>query len=382
MADYDEDVAPAPGEAPEPLQEWLGSAPPEFRDHAAGMAAKLNDYLHRRDLADASRAAGNALVAQLEGVASDFAGMVAADPAAFDIARDLARDATALLVGTLPDGTPDRQEEIARDIDRELARSAVNSLAERDAGAARSMLERVRGYLPADEVEALGGYIGVMDKARQLDNQAQEIAAAEQRAQREDDTAWNYLAAIANPAGGVMFKPGWAQRVLADPALPPDTSAALISTHARLVEQGDAPASDPFLVRDVLLDIADGNARAPDALRYAGEDMRLADALTVAALANDPARAAAVVDVLDLAGRHLATFENGPAGEAAYERFVNWLLPAVRGGAVLDPNSKDYLLAGGRLQQFAPRPSDNVGAIVGEPAERRPLAEIFGGKRG
>lgn len=359
----------------------------QFADEAT---ARINDYVQRRDLADANRAAGEAFVANLGEMQQNYVGLVRDDPTAVHLALDLARLSTRAMVETVPNADPAHVDTIAGDMEREIARAAVGRLAEVDDGAARSMLgdSRLSALLPDEDRNHLSGYISAQSAARKIDNQAAARMAERAQAQQIDGRAWNYLAALADPeTGAVSTPPDWAKTLIADPALPPPVKAGLLDIYGRIERDGDAVATDPVVASRLVAALAgDGRVPPSEILTQAGDTMRLADALTLARMAGDPAqrgRIGAMAETLGEAERQLAPPENGPAGQIAYERFVNWLLPAVRGGANLDPGSQDYLLAGNRLQSFAPRATDAVVASVQTDIQnRRPLADIFGGMGG
>lgn len=381
MADeYDETTDPL-AEAVSLFQTPEGSA------YAGEAAARINDYLTRREIADANTAAGDAFVANLGAVQGNLASMVQSDPHAIDLALDLADLSVRSMVGTVPNADPATVEPIATDIQRGIARAGVRALAERHDGAARELLgrERIAGLL-GDEREALDGYISAQATARRIDQVASERMAARAQQQQADYHAWNYLGAMIDPASeDIRFPPGWAQRVMADPVIPAPQKAQLFDIYGKVERDGDVPASDPFSVSSLVFDLAQGASFSQgDILGRAGDDLRLTDALTLAKFAGDPAgrsQVAGLATVLGEAQRQLAAAENGPAGQSAYGRFVNWLLPVVRRGADLDPASPDYVLGGNRLQAFAPTAADMANIYI-PPAGgdgRTPLGDIFGG---
>jgi hypothetical protein len=89
----------------------------------------------------------------------------------------------------------------------------------------------------------------------------------------------------------------------------------------------------------------------------------------------------ALANTLNSAQSQIASPMNGPAGRAAYGRFTNWLMPALRGGGNLND-----LLQGNRLQQFAPtgddamagvRMAENAGGAAGiDPAKVQQLRNL------
>lgn len=378
------------GEAPaDPLTQFVGLFKTGTGQDLANEAAiRLNDYQTKRQIAESNLAAGQAFHNNLAEMRGNYIGMVQDDPAATHLALDLADLGTRSMVGTIPGVDPEHVQNISTGMQQDIARASVMSLADQHEGQARDMLanDRISGLL-GDEKDSLSGYIQSQAVARQIDAEAQQKAAQRAAVDQANQSAWRYMATITNPDTGEITPPaGWAQRLMADPSMPPHYKASLFDTYGRLTEQGDAPFSDPLSVHDVVRDAAAGSAAAPAVLARAGDDLRAADAVYLSRLAGDPSqqgRAAQLAAVLDQGKEALAGPENGPAGTRAFGDFTSWALSAARAGASLDPASKDYALQGNKLQQFAPRASYNVEAAVQvPPQDRRPLSEIFGGKPG
>lgn len=400
IGEYDTEQPAAP-----PAEEWRNAAPAAFQGVADESAAILQNYQQHRELAASSIAAGDAFVNSLGNISRNFSSMVEQDPAAYDTARTLARNAIGMLVSAVP-GDPEQMVSHAAslygDVEKELARTAVTTLAGRDAIAAQAMLTRVGGVLPEDERASLGGYIAVMNNARNIDDAAMRVEDTRRAGRTEAMAAWGYLGQMV--AGeDIAFKPGWAQAVIADKRLPPDATAALVDTQARLIQNGDEPASDPALLRRVIDGVASGQWALPDVMRYVGDGLKLSDALSAARYTlNDRLTPAQQAELKNLTGtlasaeRILAKPEYGQAGLAAYEQFANWLMPQFRKEpGVLDPRSDAWLFGGGAgemvFRQFQPRFDDIVNSQVRFPwdylenddntAPSRPsLNEIYSGR--
>lgn len=355
-----------PGGAASPaLQAFRGVfTAPGAQQWADEAATRLNDYFQRRRIATENSAAGQNFVQDLSGFRQGLVDMVQADPHAVHVALDLVPHSVDALISTMPSMPEDalgHHAAITRDIQREIAHSAVTALAERDDGQARALLdnERLGAVLSDDAKQALGSYISMQSVARAMDGKAQQDAAVANRQRVADQSALNYLRALHDPqTDGVQFPPGWNQGVIADNALPPGHTGEVTAAYSRLRVDGDATQSDPFLVSRLL----NGAGSPTEVIGHVGGDLRLADALHLGELLKP--ENAGHREVLNAALQQgeqvLAAPANGRAGEEAYRRYVNWVLPAARAGAVLDPGSNDYALAGNRLQLFAPRPEDHV----------------------
>jgi hypothetical protein len=178
--------------------------------------------------------------------------------------------------------------------------------------------------------------------------------------------------------------------MMADPHVEPDTKAVLSIAHDRLVRQGDPLYSNPNTVT-ALLDraLTPGALTPTEVWSHAGADLSLADTqmLAGAAFPKTPEQfreVQTVAQTLSSARSIIASPENGLAGQEAYGRFVNWLLPEYRraGPGSLDPRGDAWMLGDGTggsvIQQFMPTAGD---VLVNRPINpnRPSLSRIFGG---
>lgn len=391
MEDDFEEAPPHPADPPQPLVDLVNAfSDPQAQGVFRDAAVKVQDYLVRRDVADQNSAMADRLVNNIDQFKSGLVSMVQSDPAATQLGLDLVPDIIGGIVASHPhlpeEQLGDIHGQLTGDIQKEIARAGVMSMADQNEAAARRLLDHsaVSAVLDDGDRTALNGYIGAQATARTADD----AALARQRAVDLDRTrqfsTLNYFNALTDPAtNDLTFPPGWAQKVTADPTLPPAYTAAMLNIYGRLRANGDAPASDPHLAADLIDTAARGGATTPGILQYAGNGMRLTDAVTIAGMAGPQtpegsADIRALNDLVQQSRATLASPENGPAGQAAYERYMNWLLPAVRGGAVsVNPAEPTY--AGLRLAEFAPRAGDMVGRA---PSASRPsLDDILGPRR-
>lgn len=370
-----------------PLEQFTGLFKSPIGQAMAHEAqVRIHDYVTRRQIAEDNTAAGEAFSNNLAEMRGNFIGMVQDDPHATPLALDLAHLGVMSMVGSVPGVDPAHIDNISGGVQRDIARAAVMSTAEKHEVAAQDLLDHPRiGGLLGDEKEHLTGYIEGQRVARHIDDQAQQQMAERAAVDNAHQSAWRYMAAMVDPdTGEINHPPDWAKRVMSDPSMPPPLKAALFDTYGRLTHNGDAPYSDPDSVHDLVRAASMGGLAPAGALTEAGDSLKAADAVYLSRLAADPSqrgRAGQITNALDMGRQQLAALENGPAGQKAFGDFTNWVLTAARSGADLDPSSKTYALGGNRLQQFAPRASYNVAAVVQVPTqERRPLADIFGGK--
>ena len=390
----DEEEIVHPADPPQQLIEFVGAfQDPQAQEAFADAAVRVQDYMVRRDIAADNAAAADRLVANLGQFKDGLTRMVYADPAAIDLGLDLVPDIVHGIAQThpyLPDDQRDTAyDSITTDIQREIARTGVMSLADRNGDAARALLgsDRVSGLIQDQDRLSLEGYIGAMDTARITDA----AAVAQQRVvDRARDTSFamaNYLGALVDPNTQEMqFPDGWAQRVTADPTVPPAATAALLNTYSRLQANGDAAQSDPFLVSDIIHQIANGDAPSvPEVLSQAGTSLRLHDAVALArgSVASLPPAVRKefgdLANTIDTARSYLASPENGPAGQMAFGRFMNWFMTSYPAGR-LDPNGERPYDLTSALMRFEPNSDDLVRASQ-RVGDRRPLDQILGPKR-
>ena len=164
---------------------------------------------------------------------------------------------------------------------------------------------------------------------------------------------------------------------------------ALLGVYSRLQTGGDAAQSDPFLVSDIIHRIANGEAPSvPEVLSQAGTTLRLHDAVALArgSVASLPPAVRKefgdLANTIDCARSYLASPENGPAGQMAFGRFMNWFMTSYPAGR-LDPNGERPYDIASALTRFEPNSDDLVRASqrVQAAGERRPLDQILGPNR-
>ncbi len=333
-------------------------------------AIRINDFVTQKNIADANSQAAEAVTGSIADMQANYAAMVRNDPTATNLALDLANLGVRSIVDQIPGADPVHAETITAGMHRAIAAEAVRSAAERHEDFAQSLLsdERIANAL-GDDRPHLESYVTAQAAARRIDQQAAQLQAARDAAQRADAQAWKHLSGIQDDGDQIRFPQNWTKGVLADPVMPPEHKAALVDAYGRLMEHGDALTSDPVTVRDLVRSAANGQPVAvTDVLGRAGSDLTMADAATLTRLTSDPSQKGILGQInahLGAAERQLATPENGMAGQIALDRFSQWLLGAVRGGAILDPSSQEYALQGNRMQVFAPQAADYADPVIG-----------------
>jgi hypothetical protein len=383
-----------------PVLEAFKSIPntPEVQDWAESAAQKVQAFANVRAIADGATAAGNEYVQNIDNFKSGLVRMAHSDPTTLPLALDLVPDAINTMVGE--DGA-EHAAALTRHIQNQVAAAGIQSLATTDEMAARYALGKYGEHLTDEDQGHLSGFIDTMKSARAADSAAQGVEQARQARIASDTQAHDWMTQLSDPqTGDVNFPTNWLRDMVADPRVVPETKAALWQAHDRLLRQGDPAQSDPATLVSLINQMTlpnNGGLTPTDVWQHAGGNLSLADTqmLAGAAFPKTPqqrAEVAAVAGTIATARDIIASPENGPAGQAAFGRFVNWLMPAYRnaGNGSLNPNSDNWILGGengtpGMIQAFMPRGDDLlVGPIrqmnTANTADRPSLGAIFGGE--
>lgn len=409
--DDTEEAPPHPADPPQQLVDFVGAfTDPQASEVFRDAAVHVQNYVVQRGIAADNQAAADRLVSNLGVFKDGLASMAASDPAATFLGLDLVPGVVDGIVNTHP-FLPDDQrqsayETLTSDMQRDIARSGVLALADKNDTAARALLDhpKVTGLFDDRDRASLNGYIGAMATARDADS----TALAQQRVVDAERTravsAINYFGALLDPnTFDVTFPPGWAQKVMSDPTLPPGDTASMLAIYDRLQKTGDVPLSDPLLMADFITAAANGRPiPVSGVLSQVGSNLRMDDALTLAGMGmpQTPAQQGeikALATTLQTFRNQVMTPENGPAGVAAFERFVNFVVPEFRAGGSFNPKAENYILPSGDdntaawtfWNEFSPRGDDLV--LNQNPAgifrtmdptqDRMPLDQIFGAPR-
>jgi hypothetical protein len=393
MADFnytpEDDEAPArPAGAPSPQLEafrnlFTHPAAQKFADQAVTI---LNHGFQQRRIAQQNAAAGQNLVDDVGQFRQGLVGMVRSDPTMVHTALDLVHPAMGALISSMPGAPADadvHHAAISADIQHDIAHQAVTRAAETSEPLARKLLgdDRIKGVL-GDSLGGLDNYTSMQANARATDAAAQQAAQAQYRDHVANTSAIDYLDNLYHaPTGKLRFPNGWNQSVISDMGLPPAAKLAVTGIYNRLQAGGDAPESNPFVLSNIIHSIANGDPpHVAEVLSHAGDELRLPDAVHLAKMsqgeeASVPA-ARAMAGVLKTAENQLAPPENGEPGEAAFARYANWAMGALRNGTVNDemvtPGNDAYIASPRRLSSFAPSPQD---FLTGTPTQ--PLGDVM-----
>jgi hypothetical protein len=354
-------------------------------DTGAEVAARIQSHLDAQQLAASQQFATQQFDTRMGALRSNLMSMAKNDPAGHDLALDLAEINLRGLSRAL-DMPDDAHNALLAGMQGDIAHAAVEGLANRSASAARSALTsgRLADLIPDNLKPGLDQYIDTMAQVRSTDALARQAELARQATNASSNRAREWLGGMTDDKTGQLhFPDNWGQRMLQDPMLHPGDKAALLTAQRSLLQNGNPSESDPDLVHSLLTRAAlphndPDNPSVTEVLSHAGGKLSLADAQFIAGRAGpqDPQTDAAssrIGQVLDEARQQIGN-------PSAFGRFVNWLLPTLRGGANLDPNSKEYLLTPERMAQFQPTGDDIIQPVLAASAmERQPLGEIFGG---
>lgn len=370
------------------------------REWATEQTTRLNDFITRRELADANTRAGENFVENLKAFGDSLTRAVSRDPSFLPTAMEMARAHIEHTVASNPTHPEELKQstydELTGGLLNSLATSAVKTLGNVDDKAARALMdaEHVSSVLRPEDRDALSHYIDMQTLGRGVDAGGLRQMQAAQQAVHEVAGVLGHAQGLYNRiTDDTQFPPGWAQNMLRDEGLSARARADLILLNARMQTQGDAKESDPFMIAQAVRGIVEGSPISPqEVLQNAGGRIRLPDALMLMGGAlplttQHRGEWASLHSLIEEGQRRIAAPENGAAGARAFGRFVNWLMPQYRqsGAGSLNPSGENYMFATlpkdtTIFDRFRPGPQDFVTSPgVEKPA--RSLTEIFGGAK-
>ncbi len=355
----------------------------------------IQQHANMAHVANANSAAGEQFADNMKSVKDGLIGMVGGstgDPSAAPLALQLAPKFIGPLLETTglpPDQMQRAHDDITGEVQRGIASAAVMKAADYHAGMATGLIDQLKDYITPTMEADLRQYAATQHVARTLDNQATLEQAQKDQAQASQVAAMKFGSTLIDPRTEDAVRPqGFLQALVRNREISnPDDKKALFTTVANLQTKGDVHQSDPNAVSQALHDIVDPktNVAHDDLAQRVGSDMRLVDAhmLQMMNLQRTPegqANAKQLSDAIDMGRRTLAPSDS-LAGNVAYSRFVNWLLPAYRRTGVggLNPDSDSYLFKNTSIANFAPTARDAVPPLA---SRRQSLGDIFGGGRG
>lgn len=381
MADEEQVVQPV-----EALQNAITD--PVAQDAVGDALTHINNHLQMAEIADANTAAGQNLEDDWTRFGGGMIQWVKNDPTAVHAAMDAVVPMARGVVDSVPgvENPDDHHANLVNDLQRQIAISAVKGAADQHAGLAADLLgqDRIKDVLGDDTHKQLVGYAYAQADARQRDASSQAIERAQAAQDASTSRLVDYASALEDPTGrGPRFPDRWNQRVLSDPAVRPQHQGLLGDLYYTMRTRGDVPSSDGLTAASMINAVANGTATPDEILGHAvAGNLRLQDAVHLAKLARDdgtgPDDHAQGLAQLAYAGRTAIMGrdgENGAAGVAAFDRYMNWLLPQYRrtGAAGAVPGGDFYLLNGG-IRAFMPT-GDDLPAPRGN--REKSLGQIF-----
>jgi hypothetical protein len=356
---------------------------------AAEVAGRIQAHIDAQQVAQVSQQAHQEFIGKISSLKNNLSGMARKDPGSADLALDLS-DITMRHLTDALGHTDENHNALLSDIQNSIAHSAIQGLADMHEGAARSALNsgRLADLISDDQRANLDRYIGVMADQRATDQQARQAEIVRQHINMSGKAATEWLSGMTDPTTGqAWFPDSWGQRMVQDERMSPHDRAGLQNAYRNLIANGNPAQSDPDVVHDLLNRAAlphndPANPSIGEVISHAGRGLTLADAQMIAGRAGpqDPLTDQAtsrISDVLDDARQQI----DNPS---AFGRFVNWLLPAVRSGASLDPSAKEFALTPERMQTFQPTGDDVISKVREsiDPANRPALGDIFANPHG
>jgi len=251
---------------------------------------------------------------------------------------------------------------------------------------AKSLLDSLGPHLADGDADVLGRYIDLNDQARTADHQATLEQQANDRARDSSLSAYDFGSKLLDhTTESVNFPHNFMQGLVQNTQMTTGDKAGLSTAYNNLRTYGDAPTSNPHVVAQLLSDIADPatDVAHGDIADHVGTGLKYVDAqmlhgLNTVRTPDALANVQALSSVVNGARQQLAG-SGDAAGDAAFGRFTNWLLPSYRrtGAAGLNPNSDNYLFANNEMGSFAPKHED---VVQSAPVPDRPsLHSIFAG---
>jgi hypothetical protein len=352
--------------------------------------AAIQQHANSTAVVDANQAVGNRFMQNMGSLKDELTGMVRDDPTSAPLALRLTPHLVAPMIastGMADEDAEGAHQQLTGHIQQEIARAAVMRMADIHGDGARQLLDQVSPYLSDEAKAPLPGYINTLQAARDADDAARQQSMATDAARNSGIASYQFGSTLLDPrTESPNIPPNFVQTLVRNGSIQPGDKSALLGAFSRLTGQGDPVASNPYAVRQLLSDI--GNPTVPvgtnDIYSHVGSDVRLADAVMLHGmnLQRTPDGQGAVRQLGSLLDHAQDTLAPGTdrAGNVAYSRFVNWLLPSYRrtGPEGLNPGSDNYLFNGISVDNFRPNHADAV-APVG-PANRKPLAAIFAGR--
>ena len=361
------------------------------RDWSQDVLATIQQHMNMVNVANANTAAGEKFMSDMKATKDNLIGMADADPTSANLAITLAPKMIGPLLETT--GMPIDQmtaahEQITREVQEGIAHADVMKMADYHAPQAFGLMDSLKDYITPNDQATLGQYINTLHVARTLDNNATVAQAQQNQQQASQIAAYKFGSTLLDPrTENVSYPQGFLQSLVRNQQILPEDKQGLFTAASRLQTNGDVHQSDPHAVAAVLNDIIHPttNMTHDAIMQHVGDDLRYVDALTLHGMnlqrtPEGQANARQLATALDLGRRTLAP-SNDLAGNVAYSRFVNWLLPAYRRAGVggLNPDSDNYLFKNTSVANFAPTARDAVPPFS---PKRQSLGDIFGGGRG
>ena len=361
---------------------------------AANAVQRIQQHLTMRAVAQQNNKIGEDFVNNIAAFKGNLTKMVSDDPSSAGLALDLIKPTMQALAAEHPNLSDEDKASTAQSltdhITNAVSYATVQSLAEKDEGHARSALQspRLSSALTDDQKSGLSDYIDNQATWRSQDAVASQQQALYAQAQNGYNRATAYLGKLTDPQTNSLQLPdNFGQNVMSDTAITNPTSAALHDAFSRLQQTGDPDKSNPTVVADFFKSVSDGNPPSQaELLSHVGSNLNLADAQYLNGMLaprNEAQRqdSDAIHNTIDAMRNTLLTPDNGPSGQAAFGRFTDWLMPALRTGAasgtavqdMLDPEHADTIVD--KLGQFQPTAQD---AVPQTPDVRPSLGAIFG----
>lgn len=352
--------------------------------------AAIQQHANATATVDANQAVGDKFVQNVGKLKDTLVGMVRDDPTSAPLALRLTPRLVAPMVASAgmsdEDGEATHQD-LTGHIQQEVSHAAVMRMADLHADGARALMGQLSPYMQPGDTDALGGYIDTMQAARVADGAARQQYMGTASARASAQSAYQFGSSLLDPrTEDVHIPPDFLQSLVRNQSISGPDKQPLFTAFSRLNSPGDVTASNPYAVRKLLSDI--GNPNVPighaDIMDHVGSDVKYADAVMLhgMSLQRTPDGQGAIGQLGGLLDHAQNVLSPGTdrAGNIAYTRFVNWLLPSYRrtGPAGLTPGTDNYLFNNLSVDNFRPQAADAVAPI--RPVNQKSLGQIFAGR--
>jgi hypothetical protein len=376
---------PSDGELNPVLENTLGQfSDPQAQAVATDAVTAIQQHVNMTTVADTNAAAGQQFVNNLAATKNNLVGMVQADPTSIDLALRLTQQLIPPLLthaNVDADIQPDVHSAIIDHFNQQIVHAAGIRAADFSPDMVQGIIDKYGDHLDEGDADTLTRYANAMQGSRDIDHSLGTAQAIADRQRGSQLTAYAQGSQLLdNKREVTQFPDDFVANLTRDTSMNPADKTALYTAVTHLAANGDQP-TNPYTFMQRLRDVVDPGTDVAhdDLMQHVGNDLSYADAhmlqgLNLTATPAGNGMAKQLSDTVTSAQQYLAG-SGSRAGDAAFGRFMDWLLPSYRsvGAAGLDPGNDSYLFANTSLSQFRSHEDAVPSNMDGRPA----LGQIF-----